>query len=118
MSHDGTVVAVVPVLVIRMPDNQRCAAALESYQEAPELRVQGAGRAVVLKELRLKPDEARVCILLFSNVEGKLCLDRKLRCSTWRGSGRGGERARVLAVAKTTFLTAPRDLLYGGTATS
>jgi len=25
---------------------------------------------------------------------------------------------RVLEVAKTTFLTAPRDLLYGGTATS
>ena len=39
MSHDGTVVAVVPVLVIRMltTDNQRCAAALECYQEAPEL---------------------------------------------------------------------------------
>ena len=32
MSHDGTVVAVVPVLVIRMltSDNQRCAEALES----------------------------------------------------------------------------------------
>ena len=36
--------------------------------------------------------EARACTLLLNNVEGKLCLDRKLRCSTWRGSGRGGER--------------------------
>jgi len=58
MSHDGTVVAVVPVLVIRMltTDNQRCTAALECYQEAPELRVQGAGRDVVLKEVRLTLD--------------------------------------------------------------
>ena len=55
MSHDGTAVAVVPVLVIRMltTDNQHCTAALECYQEAPELRVQGAGRDVVLKEVRL-----------------------------------------------------------------
>ena len=37
-------------------DNQRCAAALECYQEAPELRVQGAGRDVVLKEVRLTLD--------------------------------------------------------------
>ena len=82
--------------------------------------MQGAGRAVVLKELRLKLDEARVCTLLLNNVEGKLCLDRKLRCSTWRGSGRGGER-EVPARArrrKDSVLTAPRELLYGGTATS
>ena len=59
MSHDGTAVAVVPVLMIRMmltKDNQRCAGALECYQEAPELRVQGAGRDVVLKEVRLTLD--------------------------------------------------------------
>ena len=58
MFRDGAVVAVVPVLVIRMltTDNQRCAAALECYQEAPELRVQGAGRDVVLKEVRLTLD--------------------------------------------------------------
>ena len=117
MFRDGAVVAVVPVLVIRMltADNQRCVAALESYQEAPELRVQGAGRAVVLKELRLKPDEARVCILLFSNVEGKLCLDRKLRCSTWRGSGRGGERevpARARRREDYVFDRASRSALW------
>jgi hypothetical protein len=41
MSHDGTVFAVVPVLVIRMltKDNPRCAEALECYREAPELLV-------------------------------------------------------------------------------
>jgi hypothetical protein len=58
MSHDGTVVAVVPVLVIRMltTDNQRCAAALECFQEAPGLLVRGAGRDMVLKEVRLTLD--------------------------------------------------------------
>ena len=117
MSHDGTAVAVVPVLMIRMmltKDNQRCAGALECYQEAPELRVQGAGRAVVVKELRLKPDEARVCILLFSNVEGKLCLEQAAR---WRRRQRTAaaedvaEKEKfpcVLAFAKKTFLD--RDL--------
>ena len=80
MFRDGAVVAVVPVLVIRMltTDNQRCAAALECYQEAPELRVQGAGRDVVLKEVRLTLDEARVRTLLLINVGGELCLELKL----------------------------------------
>ena len=41
--------------------------------------MQGAGRAVVPKELRLMLDEAHVRTLLFSNVEGELCLDSKLQ---------------------------------------
>ena len=97
MSHDGTVVAVVPVLVIRMltTDNQRCAAALECYQEAPELRVQGAGRDVVLKEVRLTLDEARVCTLLLNNVGNKLCLDLKLH-GAFHAAAHGGGREREI----------------------
>jgi hypothetical protein len=58
MSHDGTIAVVVPVLVIRMltKDNRRCAEALECCQGAPELRVRGAGRDSVLKEVRLTLD--------------------------------------------------------------
>ena len=57
-----------------------------------------------------------------SNVEGELCLDRKLHGALQRGAAADAAEKekfpRVLAVAKTMFLTAPRDLLYGGTATS
>ena len=49
--------------------------------------MRGAGRDVVLKELRLKPDEARVCTLHVSNVEGEVCLDLKLRGALQRGGG-------------------------------
>ena len=74
-------------------DNQRCAAALECYQEEPELRVQGAGRAVVLKEVRLTLDGGALCILLFNNGEGKLCLDLKLHGALQAvAHGGGGER--------------------------
>jgi hypothetical protein len=113
MFRDGAVVAVVPVLVIRMltTDNQRCAAALECYQEAPELRVQGAGRDVVLKEVRLTLDEARVCTLLLNNVGNKLCLDLKLHGAFHAAAHGGGREREIPARARRRegyVLTAPR----------
>ena len=123
MSHDGTVVAVVPVLVIRMltTDNQRCAAALECYQEAPELRVQGAGRDVVLKEVRLTLDEARVCTLLVNNVGNKLCLDLELHGAFHAAAHGGGREREIPARARrreeNVSLPRPRNEVLGGTAT-
>jgi hypothetical protein len=66
--------------------------------------------------------DARVCILLFSNLEGEVCLSLKLHGARQRSAAADAAEKekfpRVLAVAKTAFLTAPRDLLYGWTATS
>jgi hypothetical protein len=90
MSHDGTVVAVVPVLVIRMltSDNQRCAEALESATRKHQnfgCKVRGA--TWCYRKCGSRWTEARVCILLFSNVEGEVCLDRKLHGALQRGGG-------------------------------
>jgi len=49
--------------------------------------------------------EARVCTLLFSNVEGEVCLDLKLHGDLQRGAAADAAEKekfpRVLAVAKT-----------------
>ena len=71
MSHDGTAVAVVPVLVIRMltTDNQRCTRKHQNFG----CKVRGATWCYTKCGSRLT--EARACTLLFSNVEGEVCLD-------------------------------------------
>ena len=55
-------------------------------------------------------------------MEGEVCLDLKLHGDLQRGAAADAAEKekfpRVLAVAKTMFLTAPRNLLYGWTATS
>ena len=109
MSHDGTVVAVVPVLVIRMltTDNQLCAAALECYQEAPELLVRVAGRAVVLTELRLTLDGgARLHPALKQRGGQAVPRSQAARCFPTRRRTAAAEKEkfpRVLAVTKTMF---------------
>ena len=48
---------------------------------------------MVLKEVRLTLDEARVCTLLLNNVGGELCLELKLH-GAFHAAGHGGGRER------------------------
>ena len=124
MSHDGTVVAVVPVLVIRMltTDNQRCAAALECYQEAPELSGARCGARRGAKGSAAHAGRRRAFASCSSATWRARCasISSCTVISNAAAHGGGGER-EVPARARRHedyVLTAPRDLHYGGTATS
>ena len=77
--------------------------------------MQGAGRDVVLKEVRLTLDEARVRTLLLINVGGEVCLDLKLNGAFHAAAHGGGREREIPARARRRegyVLTAPRAICF------
>ena len=124
MSHDGTVVAVVPVLVIRMltTDNQRCAAALECYQEAPELSGARCGaRRGAKGSAAYAGRGARSHPALNQRGGRGVPRSQAERCFPCGGARRRQRKINSRACSPSRRLCIDRtsgDLLHGGTATS
>ena len=98
MSHDGTVVAVVPVLVIRMLTDGQPALRCGARVLPGSTRTSGArcgARRGAKGSAAHGWTEARVCTLLLNNVGGKLCLDLKLH-GAFHAAAHGGGREREI----------------------